>query len=134
MSVLFQSFVTMGQSIQDFSEQQVSSVQQLINVRYKEDIELQLADSEVQIDPAMQDTTVCPILFWNARECNFAIIRTGEDQYRGQYFYNPHEQYVTQQVFFTTVEDCATALLREQSDDEREAQVAKDRVAAADVN
>ena len=124
----------MSQAIPDFSEQQVSTVQQMINARYKEDIELLLADSEVQIAPALLDTMVCPILFWNARECNFVIMRTGEDQYRAQYFYNPHEQYPTQQGFFTIVEDCAAAVLREQSDYEREAQGVKDGATAANIN
>lgn len=124
----------MGQSVPDFSEHQVSFVQQLINARYKEEVELHLADSEIQIDQAILDTTVCPILFWNARDCNFVIMRTGNDQYRGQYFYNPHEQYPTQQVFFTTLEDCAEAVLREQSDYEREAQGVKDGATAADIH
>ena len=124
----------MSQSIPDFSEQQVSTVQQMINARYKEDIELLLADSEVQIDPAILDTTVCPILFWNARECNFVIMRTGENQYRAQYFYNPHEQYPTQQDFFTIIEDCVTAVLREQSDYEREAQMVKDGATGASID
>ncbi len=124
----------MGQSIPDFSEQQVSAIQQLINQRYKEDIELHLADSEVQIDPEIPGTTVCPILFWNARECNFVVMRTGEDQYRAQYFYNPHDQYPTQQGYFTTAEDCASAVLREQSDYEREAEGVKDGATAADID
>ena len=124
----------MSQSIPDFSEQQVSTVQQMINARYKEDIELLLADSEVQIDPAILDTTACPILFWNARECNFVIMRTGENQYRAQYFYNPHEQYPTQQDFFTIIEDCVTAVLREQSDYEREAQMVKDGATGANID
>ena len=124
----------MGQSIPDFSEQQFSTVQQLINARYKEDIELHLADSEIQVDPAILDFTVCPTLFWNARECNFVIIRTAEDQYRAQYFYTPHDQYPTQQSFFTVIEDCAAAVMREQSDYEREAEGVKHGATAADIN
>jgi len=130
----FRPFAAMGQSIPDFSEQQLSAVQQLINARYQEDVELLLADSEVQIDPERVDTTVCPILFWNAHECNFVVMRTGDDQYRAQYFYNPHEQYSTQQAFFTTAEDCAAAVLREQSDYERETQRGKNGVIGADIN
>ncbi len=129
-----QSFVTMSYSIPDFSEQQVSTVQQMIDARYKEDIELQLADSEVQTDSTILDTTVCPTLFWNARECNFVIMRTGEDQYRAQYFYTPHDQYPTQQSFFTEIEDCAAAVLREQSDYEREAEGVKHGATAVDIN
>lgn len=105
----------MGKVISDFSDVQINAVQQLINARYQEDIELQLADSEVQIDPQRDEVTACPVLFWNAQECNFVILRTGDDQYRAQFFYTPRDQYSTQQEFFTTIEDCASAILREQS-------------------
>jgi len=124
----------MGQVIPDFSDTQINAVQQLINARYQEDTELQLADSEVQIDPQADETTACPILFWNARECNFVILKTGDDQYRAQFFYNPHDQYSTHQVFFTTVEDCVAAILREQSDYAREVEGVSSDASAADIN
>jgi hypothetical protein len=110
----------MAKPIPDFSDQQLSDIQALINARYGEETELHLGDSEIQIDPKQQQLDICPIIFWSARECNFVIMRTGEDQYRAQYFYTPHTQVSTQQAFFTTVEDCASAVLREQSDYERE--------------
>jgi hypothetical protein len=124
----------MVQSIIDFSEEQVGSVQSLINERYGEETELHLGDSEVQIDPENEERTVCPVIFWNARDCNFVIIKTGENQFRAQYFYTPHEQASTQQVFFTTVEDCASAVLREQSDYERESEGAVIGATGADLN
>jgi hypothetical protein len=110
----------MTQSIADYTDEQVSAVQTLINNCYGEETELHLGDSEVKIDPGKKEVFVCPVIYWNARECNFVIIKSGEDQYRARYFYTPHDQVSTQQTFFTVVEDCADAVLREQSDDERE--------------
>lgn len=124
----------MVQSIIDFSEEQVGSVQSLINARYGEETELHLGDSKVQIDPEKEEMTVCPVIFWNARDCNFVIIKTGEDQFRAQYFYTPHEQASTQQAFFTTVEDGALAVLREQSDYERESEGAVNGATGSDLN
>ncbi len=109
----------MTQPIVDYTDEQVSAVRTLINNHYGEETELHLGDSEVQIDPKIEEVTRCPVIFWNASECNFVIIKTGEDQYRAQYFHTPHEQVSTQQVFFTVVEDCVNAILREQSNDER---------------
>ena len=109
----------MAQSIPDFSETQVGAVQSQVNERYGEEIDLYRADSEYQHDADDDKTIQCPVIFWNARECNFAIMRTAENQYRAQYFYNPHEQYKTRQAFFTDISDCALAILREQADDER---------------
>ena len=124
----------MGQVIPDFSDVQINAVQQLINARYKEDTELQLADSEVQIDPLHDETTACPVLYWNARECNFVILKTGDDQYRAQFFYTPQNQYSTHQIFFTTVEDCASAVMREQSGYECEVEGARSGTSGTDIN
>ena len=124
----------MTQPISDFSDEQLNAVQSLINKRYDEEIELHLGDSEIQIDPEKKETTVCPIIFWTGRECNFVIMRTGADQYRAQYFYTPHEQVSTQQVFFTVIEDCVAAVLREQSDYERESKGAVHGATRADLH
>ena len=124
----------MGQAIPDYTDEQVNAVQILINTRYGEDTELQFGDSEIQIDLQKKDISLCPVIFWNARDCNFAVMRTGEDQYCAQYFYNPHDQFSTQQVVFTDVEDCVSAVLREQSDRQREEEEVKDGAAAANTD
>ncbi len=124
----------MTQSIIDFSDEQVNAVQAMVNKRYGEETELHLGDSEVQVDPKKDELAACPVIFWNARECNFVIIKTGEDQYRAQYFYTPHDQVNTQQAFFTVIEDCASAILREQSDYERESEGVPDGTTGADLD
>ncbi len=124
----------MTQSITDFTDEQVNAVQGLINKRYGEETELHLGDSEVQIDPEIEELNTCPVIFWNARECNFVVIKTGKDQYRAQYFYTPHDQASTQQAFFTDIEDCVTAVLGEQSDYERESKGVKSGATGADIN
>lgn len=124
----------MDQAIPDFTDAQLAAVQKLINTRYKEEIALELGDSDIQIDPKIQTQTSCPIIFWNARECSFVVMRTGEDQYRAQFFYNPHDQVSTHQALFTVVEDCVSAVLREQSDFEREAEGVAHGATAADID
>ena len=124
----------MTQSITDFSDEQVNAVRALGNKRYGEETELLLGDSEVQVDPKKDELAACPVIFWNARECNFVIIKTGEDRYRAQYFYSPRDQVNTQQTFFTVVEDCASAILREQSDYERESEGVTDGTTGADLD
>jgi hypothetical protein len=124
----------MIQSITDFTDEQVNAVQFLINKRYGEETELHLGDSEVQIDPEKEVLNTCPVIFWNARGCNFVVIKTGENQYRAQYFYTPHDQAGTQQAFFTVIEDCVTAVLGEQSDHERASEGEKSSATGADIN
>lgn len=124
----------MTQLISDYTDEQLNAVQALINSRYGEETELHLGDSEVQIEPQIKVVTVCPVIFWNARNCNFVIFKTGQDQYRAQYYYTPHDQASTQQVFFTAVEDCVKAVLREQSDHERESGGIASGATGADIN
>ncbi len=124
----------MTQSITDFSDEQVNAVRALVNNRYGEKIELHLGDSEVQIDPEKDEFVAFPVIFWNAHDCNFLIIKTGEDQYRAQYFYTPHDQVNTRQAFFTVIEDCASAVLREQSDCERESEGATEGASGTDLD
>lgn len=124
----------MSNSISDFTDEQVNAVQRMVNQRFGEEIELHMGDSEVQLDPAKKELVDCPVIFWNARDCNFVVIKTGEDQFRAQYFHTPHDLVSTHQVIFTTVEDCASAVLREQSDHEGESERVKDGATGADLN
>ncbi len=124
----------MSQSITDFTDEQLNAVQALLNKRYGEEIEMILGDSEMQVDSNEKALAVCPVIFWNARECNFVIAKTGEDVYQAQYFYTPHEQMGTRQAYFTAVEDCANAVLGEQSDYERESAGATRGATGADIS
>ena len=124
----------MSASISDFSNAEINAVQVLVNTRCGEQTELQLGDSEVQLSPKRAELTECPVVYWNARECNFIVLKTGENQFRAQYFYTPHEQVSTRQAFFTTVEDCVIAVLREQAENAREAGDVTNGAAAAELH
>ncbi len=106
-------------TIPDFSDDQLAAIQQLVNQRYASEVEIHLADSEAQLTPGDDTLTQCPVLFWTARDCNFAILRVGADQFRSTYFYTPNEQFSTPQAIFTAVEDCVLAVLQAQADHER---------------
>lgn len=122
----------MEQTISDYSKNHVEAVQDLVDARFGRQISLHLGDSEVQLDPKEENLTICPLIIWNARECNFMVMKTGEDQYQARYFYNDETQYNTKQAQFTDLTDCVTAVMREQADDERQAEMAKDGVNGAD--
>ena len=124
----------MSASISDFSNAEINAVQVLVNARYGEPTELLLGDSEVQLDPENPDLAECPVIYWNAQDCNFIVLKTGEDQYRAQYFYTPHEQVSTRQAFFTAVEDSVVAVLREQAENAREAGDVTNGAAAAELH
>ena len=123
----------MNSPIEDCSNEQINAVQNIVNSRYSEEVELQLGDSEVQLDPDKLELEICPVIFWSARDCNFLVLKTGDEAFRAQYFYHPHKQFNTQQKVFNTVEDCVRAVLREQADHQREENMAADEAAEPDL-
>ena len=113
-------------AIPDFSDEQLSVVQGLLATRYGEAPETHLADSEVTLNPEDTKPTLCPVLFWSSPDCNFAVMRTGENAYQAQYFFTPEQHFATTQAQFTTLEDAVTAVLRTQADHQRELAMAAD--------
>ncbi|MEE9447106.1 MAG: hypothetical protein V3V09_04050 [Arenicellales bacterium] len=109
-------------TIPDFSGEQIQAVQALINKRYGEEIELHLGDGEVQLDIEDPERVDCPLIIWNARDCNYIISRTGEHRYIAQFFYNPKLQYSTNPAQFAKVEECVLAVLQAQCDFELESE------------
>jgi hypothetical protein len=60
-----------------------------------------------------------PTLFWQVRGTNFAVIRSGLNRFRCQFFYTPHDQYSTGQKEYDSLEQCVTTLLQVQASHER---------------
>ena len=97
-------------SIPNFTPADIEKVRQLVHQRYKETIEIQLADSELMLNPKQR--VDCPTLFWHVHGANFVIIRSGLNRFRCQFFYTPHDQYGTGQEEYDSLEQCVTTLLQ----------------------
>ena len=106
--------------IPDHSDAELDTIRTLLKQRYKEHIEIHLADAEVRLTPDSDQLTECPTAYWYARECNFVIVKSGPSEYRCQFFYDPRDQFGTGHALYTRLEECAAALLQVQSDHERE--------------
>lgn len=124
----------MVQAVTDFTDEEISTLQALVNRRCGVTTELLLGDSDFQSDPAQAEVVSCPVVFWSSLDCNFVLMRTGEDQYRAQYYYNPNDQFSTRQSVFTDIEDCASAVMREQSESERDSDKTKNTINVVDIN
>ncbi len=118
----------------DFTDEEIKSVQHLVDSRYKESIELHLADCEVQLDVISANIVEKPALFWHARQCNFVMIKLHSDCFRGQFFYNPDEQFDNDQLEYSDAVNCAAALLQSQADHERESQGVLSGSTGSDLN
>ena len=118
----------------DYTDKEIREVEQTLLQRYKETVEVYLADCEVQPDKEKDELVERPALFWQALGCNFIIIKMDEERFEGRYFYNPEDQFGSGQQQYKDVVNCALALLREQADEVREAQGVSSGATGADLN
>lgn len=83
-------------AISDFSEDEIQSIRWGLDFRWRnQDIELHMADVEADLADGTSAPTEYPAVFWRIGDCNFIVFKTGEYGFRGQFFYEPSEQYGT---------------------------------------
>jgi hypothetical protein len=108
--------------IPDFTEAEVWTIQTTLNERYKEEMELQLAEGEIRLSTTDRELTVCPAAYWEHENCHFIIFKAGEERYRCQFFYRVHQQYGTNIHEFDDLAECTVVLLQTQADHEVDGQ------------
>ncbi len=106
--------------IPDFTEAEQKLVSGLLVKRYAKAVQVQLADSELQIDATSESLTLCPTLYWRERGAHFVVCKVAEGRYRSQFFYSDAEQYGTGHTEYDDLENCVVTLLQVQSDHERQ--------------
>lgn len=102
----------------EFNQQEIDIVRDTVNERYREPIEIQLADTELRLDPNSSELTECPAVYWEARNCNFVISKLAEQRYHCQFFYGRKEHYGTGIREFDDIGKCVITLLQIQADHE----------------
>lgn len=115
----------------DFTAAEQELVARLLLRRYAKPVPLQLADSELQLDAASGELTLCPTLYWSEREAQFVVCKVADGRYRSQFFYSETEQYGTGRAEFNDLENCVTTLLQVQSDHERQSSLLSSSMTAA---
>jgi hypothetical protein len=108
-----------AETIQDFSDAERQRVASLLEHRYGRPVAIELADSELQLEPEAPLTT-CPTLYWAERGAHFVVCKLARDHFRCKFFYTDAEQFGTGRSEYDDLGACVLALLRVQSDHERE--------------
>ena len=103
-------------NIPDFEQIDLEVIHSALKKRYKHDVDVQLADSEVKLNPATPVLTLCPTMFWKVDEVSFVILKTDTSRYRGQFFYADLEFHGTGVPEYANLSDCVMGLLRAQAD------------------
>jgi hypothetical protein len=103
-----------------FDDSELWVIRETLKKRYGEDREYKLAGCELQLNPSDPALTICPIVFWSARDCNFVIFKVVEQEYGCQFFYDAQEQYGTGPKKYDNLAECLTTLLQVQADHEKD--------------
>lgn len=106
-------------TIPDFNSAERWVIDSALKERYGRPVPVELADSELKLDPDTPVLTACPTVFWSERGCNFAIFKTGEDRYRCLFYYVDEEQFGTGRSEYDELAECVSLLLRLQADHEK---------------
>ncbi|MHB1292560.1 MAG: hypothetical protein ACYCY5_10290 [Sulfuricella sp.] len=108
--------------VPDISDSERWVVEATLRERYGKPVDVQLADVELRLDPAVPDLTVCPALVWKEQGAGFVISKVGDNRYRCQFFYSVREQYGTGKAEYDDLLECVVALLKLQADHEAKRQ------------
>lgn len=103
-----------------FSEAEILTAKELLVAHFKADIKIHLADTELRLTPDSNATRKFPTLFWQARNCGFAVLKLAENEFQSQFFYNENEPFGAGQHSFSDLENCVSILLQRQSEHEHE--------------
>jgi hypothetical protein len=103
-------------AIEDFTESELWIIRTTLVERYGKEIELQLADTELRLNPYSTELTACPAAYWQSDGCHFIICKTGATRYRSQFYYRVHEMFGTGIEEFDDLSECVVTLLQVQAD------------------
>lgn len=105
--------------ISDFTDADRWVVETTLKERYGRLVSVEIADSEIKLDQASAEITLCPTFYWEKGGVEFVIFKVAEDRYRSQFYYSIAEQYGTGRDFDDLAE-CVTTTLRLQADHEKD--------------
>lgn len=105
--------------ITDYTDTEIATIRELLAQYYQKDVEIHLADSEIPLTPGDDAPVSRPAVFWFEQETNFVVIKASKSSYRAKFFYTPHDQYGTGIDAYSDLKHCVAAVLRTQSDHER---------------
>jgi len=123
----------MSARISDYTGADRWVVESTLKERYGKPVTVELADSEIKLDPASNEITLCPTFYWQGPGVEFVIFKVAEGRYRSQFYYSLAEQYGTGRDFDDLAE-CVVTTLRLQADHEKDRAGVTSGKTGADLN
>ncbi|MBT8420841.1 MAG: hypothetical protein KJO08_08285 [Gammaproteobacteria bacterium] len=111
----------------DFTDTEIWTIQSAVNERFRKEVRLEQADTECRLNPDTIELTSCNTVFWQENNMNFVIMKTGENQYRCQFFGRELDMFGTGRTEYDDLAECTVSLLQTQADHERTLTEVKDK-------
>lgn len=121
-------------TIPDFNSAERWVIESTLKERYGHLVPIELADSELKLDPDAPVLSACPTVFWSERGCQFLVFKTGEDRYRCQFYYEDDEQFGTGRTEYDELAECVSVLLKLQADHEKQRQGVHSGMTGVQIN
>jgi len=102
--------------IPDFSDSELWIIRSTLEERYGKAPDIQLAETEMRLNPGKTELVPCPTVYWEASDCHFVVVKTGDRHYRCQFFYRIHQMYGTGVEEYDDLTECVVTLLQVQAD------------------
>ena len=102
--------------VADITDNELWIIRSTLRERYGQEIDLQIADSEIRLRPSDRELTQVPVLFWEIDSCHFVIFKTGDRRYRCLFYYRLYQQNGTGVPEYDDLSECVVSLLQVQAD------------------
>ncbi len=100
----------------DFTKDEVILITATLRERYGRSIEVEQADAEIRLSPAIPELTECPIVYWEVDKCHFIIARADKHHFICHFYYRLYQTYGTEKRRYDDLFDCVVSLLKSQAE------------------
>ncbi|MBI1423884.1 MAG: hypothetical protein GC149_10500 [Gammaproteobacteria bacterium] len=102
--------------VPDFTKDEIRVIQDTLKERYGHAMEIELAEAEMRLNPALTEMTLCPIVYWEVGDCHFVVAKVDKYHFMNHFYYRLYQTYATEKRRYDDVLDCVVSLLRAQAD------------------
>ena len=99
-----------------FSDADWHLVQAALRERFGRQVNVEEVETEIRLNPADRELTVCPALYWKEDGCNFVVAKTGDNQFRSMFFWSVKDRFSTGKEEYDNLGDCLVTTLKMQEE------------------
>jgi hypothetical protein len=100
-----------------FTESELWTIQSTVNERYGREVPLEVAETEVRLQPEDRTLVTRPAVYWDdGQGCHFVVIKLASNTYRCQFYYRGFEQFGTGHERYYDLLQAVVTLLQVQAD------------------